>query len=161
MPPVLAKKCGPGPNPNTYSNCWNEFSRWVCMPHRALDDIPTHTRAVHQPDGVGLQVSPRRRVVVAHPVLVEARLRLEPLTGEAAVGEISSGRVDAAERDVGGHPDLGAGVVRREDGPPDVVGADELDLSALDYRNRIPPVPDVLVDQGTGGLVVFGDAPPI
>jgi hypothetical protein len=54
-------------------------------------------RPVHQPQRVGLEVPPRRRVVVVHPVLVEAAFGLEPLAGEAGGGGRSGGGVDAAE----------------------------------------------------------------
>ena len=49
---------------------------------------------------------------------------------------------------VGGFPDLEPEVVRREDGPADMVGADEEDLTALDYRDRAALHPDILPDQG-------------
>ena len=84
---------------------------WINPPPRALQSIPIHIRPVHQPEGVGLEVPARRRVVVAHPVLVEAVRRgiaplerflirltaLEALAGEAGGGGRSGGGVDAAE----------------------------------------------------------------
>jgi hypothetical protein len=108
--------------------------------------VPVHTRPIDQPQRVGLEVSPGRRVVVAHPVLVEAVRRviaplerslirltpLEPLAGEAGGGEGSGGGVDAAERLVSGGPDFHSAGVRREDRAADVVGADEVDDAACD-----------------------------
>ncbi len=63
----------------------------------------------------------------------------------------------SAEGVVGRRPDLHPGGVRREDRAADVVGADEVDLAALDHRDRLPPVPDIFADQRAGGLIVFGD----
>ena len=64
---------------------------------RTLPHILIHRRPVHQPERVGLNVAPRRRVVVAHPVLVEAGFALEPLAGEAGGREISGGGMDPTE----------------------------------------------------------------
>ena len=52
---------------------------------------------------------------------MQAGFGLEPLSGEAEV-DAAGGDVDAAERQVGGLPDLDAEVVRREDGAADVAG---------------------------------------
>ncbi len=51
---------------------------------------------VHRSQRAGLEVPCRRRVVVAHPGLVQAGFGLEPLAGEAE-GDGSGGDVDAAE----------------------------------------------------------------
>ena len=72
------------------TNCPAEFTRRINPPPRVLLHIPLHTRPIDQPQWVGLEVSPRRRVVVAHPVLVEAALGLKPLAGEA-VGREGAG----------------------------------------------------------------------
>ena len=66
-------------------------------PSWVLQNIPIHTRPVHQPQRVGLEVPSRRRVVVAHPVLVEAGFALEPRAGEAGGGGCWGGGVDGAE----------------------------------------------------------------
>ena len=66
--------------------------------------------------------------------------------------------MDAAEGGVGGGPDFYAGGVRREDRAADVIGADEADHPTLDHGDRIPAVPDIFAEEGTRGLVVFGDA---
>ena len=130
-------------------------------PSWVLQNIPIHTRPVHQPQRVGLEVPPRGRVVVAHPVLVEAVRRgiaplerslarltaLEPLAGEAVGREGSGGGVDAAEGGVGGGPDFHSGGVGREDRAGDVVGADEVDRAAFDHRDRLPGVPDIFADR--------------
>ncbi len=42
-----------------------------------------------------------------------------------------------------------------------MVGADEGDDAALDDRDRLPPVPDILADQRAGALVVLGDPPSV
>jgi hypothetical protein len=105
-----------------------------------------------------LQVPPRRGVVVAHPVLVEAGFALEPLAGEAVGGEGAGGDMHAAKGLVGGGPDLRSGGVGREDGAIDVGGADEGDHSAFDDGDRVPAVPDIFADQRSGGFVVLGDA---
>ncbi len=85
------------------SNRWPEaLTRRVHVHHRVLTGVAIHARAVHQPQRVGLQIPPRRRVVVAHPVLVEAGFGLEPLAGEVRGGVGAGGDLDAAEGGVGG-----------------------------------------------------------
>ncbi len=49
-----------------------EKPEWIHPPPRVPQRIPVHARPVHQAERVGLKVPPRRRVVVAHPVLVQA-----------------------------------------------------------------------------------------
>ena len=71
-------------NPKTTSNCLGyELPRRVRPHHRALQRIAIDARPVDQPQRVGLEIPPRHRIVVAHPVLVQARLRLEPLPRKA------------------------------------------------------------------------------
>jgi hypothetical protein len=132
--------------------------RRVHVHHRALSGVAVDRGTIDQPQRVGLEVSSRRRVVVAHPVLVEAAFGLEPLAGEAGGGGRSGGSVDAAEGDVGGGPDLCARRVRRKHWPADVVSADEGDDAAFDHGDGVPAVPDILADQGGGELVVLGGA---
>lgn len=49
-------------------------------------------------------------------------LSLEPLAGEAQVDGCAGGRVDTAERQIAGLPDLHTPGVGGKDRPPDVVG---------------------------------------
>ena len=135
----------------------DELAGRVREPQRRLLHIPIHTRPVHQPQRVGLEVPPGRRVVVAHPVLVEAGFALEPLAGEPCGGEGAGAYVHPAEGLVGGGPDLHPAGVGREDRPADVVGADEGDDAAFDDRDRFPPVPDVFTDEGSQ-RGVFGES---
>ena len=72
------------------------FPPRIDPPPRALPRIPIHTRPVHEPERVGPQAPPRRRIVVPHPVLVQARFRLEPLPGEAQVDRRAGGYMDPA-----------------------------------------------------------------
>ena len=140
----------------------------IHIPHRALQGIPIHTRPVHQPERVGLQVTPGRRVVVAVPVLVQPGLGLEPLAGEAQAlrrqgAGIHVDRMDAAEGGVGCGPDHRAGGVGRHDRPVDVVDVDVEGVPALDHRDGVVLQPDVLAQEGAAGAVVLDDpvAPPV
>ena len=121
-------------------------------PPRVLLHIPVNAWAVHQPQWIGFQVTPRGRIVIPHPVLMQPRLTLEPLAGEA-VGRKGTGRsVDRAERGVGGGPDFCAAGVGGERWTADVVGADEADHPAFDHRDGIPAVPDIFAEQSAGGF---------
>jgi hypothetical protein len=100
-------------------------------PHqRALPRIGIHARAVaqerRQPERVGLGVAAGGRVVVAVPVVVEPRLELEPLAGEAGVeGGRAGDLMHRAEGLVEGPPDGGAGSVRQPLGAHEVIGVSE------------------------------------
>ena len=52
-------------------------------PPRVLERVAVDARSVDEPERIGLDVAPGRRIVVAHPVLVQAGLSLEPLATEA------------------------------------------------------------------------------
>jgi hypothetical protein len=73
------------------------------------------------------------RVIIPHPVLVEAGFGLEPLAGEAGGDGGSGCGADASEGQIGGGPDLGSASVGAEDGAADVVGADEGGDAAFDH----------------------------
>lgn len=90
-----------------------------------MEQAGPHRPPDHQPQRIDLEVPAGRRAVVAHPILVEAALGLEPLAGEVGGGERSGGGVDAAEGGVGAGPDFHSSGVRREDRAADLVGADE------------------------------------
>jgi hypothetical protein len=122
-------------------------------PDGRLERVPVHAGPIHEPQRVGLDVSPRGGVVVAHPVLVEAALGLEPLPGEAQVERVGAiageggGDVHAPDGQVGRLPDLKASAVGREDRPADMVGADVVDRPVLDDGDRAAVEPDVLAQQ--------------
>jgi len=61
------------------------FPPRIRKPPRVLPRIAIHTRAIHQSEMVDLNVAPGGRVIVAHPVLEQTGLGLEPLAGEAQI----------------------------------------------------------------------------
>ena len=89
---------------------------------------------------------------------MQAALRLEPLAREAQSEGGAGGGGDAAERRVGGDPDLRPCRVGGEHGPPDIVDAHEIHRAVLDDRDRGQAVPDAFAQQVAGCLVIFGDA---
>ncbi len=103
-------------------NLGNKFPRRIGVPPRVLQRVAVDARPIDQPQRVRLHVPSRRRVVVPHPVLVQAGFALEPLAGEAQVAVWPRGRVHAAERQICRLPDLYAGIVRRKNRAADVVG---------------------------------------
>ena len=91
---------------------------------------------------------------------MEAGFGLEPLSGESGVDGGAGCGADAAEGEVACGPDLGAARVGPEDGPPDVVGADEGGYSAFDHGEGGAVKPHIFADQGARGLVILGDSIP-
>ena len=67
-----------------------------------------------------------------------------------------------AERQVARFPDLAPEFVGGKQGPADMVGAHEEDLTSLDHRDHAPLHPDILPDQrraaGRGVVVILGEA---
>jgi hypothetical protein len=100
---------------------WTDHQR-LCNCHRALQRIPIYARPIHQPQRVRFQIPPRRRVIIPHPVLVQAGLGLKPLAGEAGIDWRARHRAHTAKRRIAGGPDLDPGGIRRKHGPPDVAG---------------------------------------
>ena len=72
------------------------FPPRINPPPRVLPRIPKDARPVDEPQRVGFDVPPRRRIVVPHPVLVQARFELEPLAGEAQVDRRAGQHMDVA-----------------------------------------------------------------
>lgn len=71
-------------------------------------------RPIDEPEGIGFNVPPRRRIVVAHPVLVKAAFGLEPLAGEAQVDRGATRRQHPAAGQVGRRPDYRTRPIHRE-----------------------------------------------
>ena len=157
----------------------NSFASGICVVSRFLQCISVDARPVYKPQRVRLHVPPQRRVVVAHPVLMQACLRLEPFveadqeavrgTGsppsgkrEVAVG--AGGRVHAAEGQIRCLPHSYPGVIGGKDGPPDMVGTHKVECVILKHRHLHVACPDIFPDQGAGagGVVaeVLGDPLP-
>ena len=65
-------------------------SLWVNVPPWVLPDVAVDARPIDEPERIGVQIPPRRRIVVAHPVLVKAGFGLEPLAG----GEVRCGGLE-------------------------------------------------------------------
>ena len=120
----------------------------VRIPSRVLQRISINTRAIHQTQRIRLNVPPGRRVVVPHPVLVEAALKLEPLAGEAQVNAAGGG-MHTAEWQIRRLPDLHAQIVGGKDGTAasrasamrcqatDLVGADAENLTSFNPNGSI------------------------
>ena len=73
---------------------WSEldaFPPWVRIHDGILPGIPIDTGPIHQPQRVCLQIPSRCRIVIPHPVLVQAGFGLEPLAGEPRVGGDGAG----------------------------------------------------------------------
>ena len=82
------------------------FPPRINIPPRRLPCIPIHTGPIHQPQRIGLHVPSRGRIIIPHPVLVQACLGLEPLPREPG-GRRRPGRDShPAERQISGGPDL-------------------------------------------------------
>ena len=100
-------------NPSSTSKGRPAQSRWDRPCSAPPSDRPTfpilpciaiNRRPIDQPQWVGLDVPPRRRIVVAHPVLIKPRFHLEPLAGEAQVDRRAGHHMDAPERLVARRP---------------------------------------------------------
>ena len=124
----------------------------VYVHHRIRAGIAIDTRPIHQPQRVGLDVPSGRRVIVPHPVLVQAGLALKPLAGEAEVWIGAGGGLDPAEGQIGRLPDLCPAAVRRKHRPPDMIGAHEVERPVLKHPNNRAIRPDILADQAAGVL---------
>ena len=82
------------------------FPPRISPPPRVLPHIPINTRPIDQPQRIGFQIPPRRRIIIPHPVLVQAGFGLEPLAGEAEGRGDAARSADSAEREIGQGPDL-------------------------------------------------------
>ncbi len=75
----------------------NELPGRVSVSYRVLPHIPIHAGTIDQPQRIRLHISARHRIVIAHPVLMHAGFRLEPLAGEADGGGGAGGGMDIAK----------------------------------------------------------------
>jgi len=115
-----------------------------------LQSISVNTRPINQPQRVGLQIPPRRWIIIAHPVLVQAGLALKPLTGEAEVYRRSCGCLHPAKRQIAGLLDFQTSVIRGETWPSDLIRAHVIHRVVLDHCNGNTIKPDVFPQQAAG-----------
>ena len=80
--------------------------------------ISINTRTIDQPQRIGLHVPPCCGIVVAHPVLMQAGFRLEPLPRKPRSRRRPGRHPHPAERQIGGGPGLDAGAVGPNTGRP-------------------------------------------
>jgi hypothetical protein len=115
--------------------------------------IPVGIEPAGEPDGIGLQVTPKARRVVAEVVLVVAGDGVVVLAREAVVvGERAGQGMGLAEGREGAVPEHGLGGVGDLLRRVQVVGMDIADGAAVDPRERQPAQPDELDVRGAGGV---------